>query len=564
MAAARAWSTACPDWERRIVARRSIIPAPLFEDEAAAALELFKSLRIVDAPGSPTFGEACEDWVFEFVAAIFGAYDRDEGRRLITEFFLLISKKNSKSTIAAGIMVVALVKNWRMSAELLMLAPTLEAAKNCWDPVRDMILADPVLGPPGNVLYIQEHVRQVTHRLTKATLRVVAADSETVSGKKAAFVLVDELWLFGKRPKADAMLREATGGLASRPEGFVILLSTHSDEAPAGVFKAKLEYFRAVRDGKIDDPKSLGALYEFPKSMLEAKAYLNLANAYITNPNLGRSVDEEWLVGEFAKVANDNAAQQTFLAKHLNVPIGLLVMNDRWIGADYWLQAEDPGLDLVALIERSEVVVVGIDGGGLDDLLGLTVIGREKHTKTWLWWTHAWAQDDVLKLRPGNDSTLTDFAAADELTLCSTPTQDIEEVVAVVGVLKDSGKLAEVGAVGLDPQGVSLIVDGLAEIGLTNADGHVVGIPQGYKLSSAVWGSPRRLKDGTMKVAQQGIARWAAGNAKIEPRGNAVLVTKQVAGRAKIDPLCAGFNAYELMSRNPEAPRPLDVQAMIA
>jgi phage terminase large subunit-like protein len=104
------WVTSLLDWELRILARQSLVPCPpLFPNEAAEAMAVFRELRIVDAPGSPRIGEACRPWVFDFASAIFGAYDAETGRRLIRYFFLLVAKKNSKSTLAAAIMLTALV-----------------------------------------------------------------------------------------------------------------------------------------------------------------------------------------------------------------------------------------------------------------------------------------------------------------------------------------------------------------------------------------------------------------------------------------------------------------------
>jgi phage terminase large subunit-like protein len=46
---------------------------------------------------------------------------------------------------------------------------------------------------------------------------------------------------------------------------------------------------------------------------------------------------------------------------------------------------------------------------------------------------------------------------------------------------------------------------------------------------------------------------WTVSNAKARMQGSAVLIEKAVAGKAKIDPLIALFNAAELMGRNPQA-----------
>jgi len=100
-----------PDWAERLKRGESIVPPPIFPEEADRALAVFRELKIVDAPGSPIIGESCAAWVFEIAASIFGAYDAESGRRLITEWFICVPKKNSKSTIAAAVMMTALILN---------------------------------------------------------------------------------------------------------------------------------------------------------------------------------------------------------------------------------------------------------------------------------------------------------------------------------------------------------------------------------------------------------------------------------------------------------------------
>lgn len=547
------WSTACPDWARRIVARESLLPVgALFPDEGRAALDVFRSLRIADVPGKPRAGDLCRAWVTDYVEAIFGAYDAASERQLIRESLLAVSKKNAKSTLAAGIMMTALIRNPRHSASFIILAPTKEVAGNSFDPASDM--ADAVneeLAAEGAapIFRVYRRERRILHLGTRAELKIIAADSDTVGGTKATAVLVDELWLFGKKPGAMSMFREAMGGLAARPEGFVIYLTTMSDDAPAGEFKAKLEYARRVRDGLVNDPAFLPVIYEFPQEMLDAEAHRDPANFYVTNPNLGASVDEAFLVREQIKAEGDGQhALRDFEAKHLNVPLGMRQASSAWAGAEQWQKQARPGLTLAEVLARSEVVVAGIDGGGLDDLLGLAVLGREKGTRDWLLWSRAWAHPIVFERRKSEAARLRDFAADGDLRIVETIGQDIAEIADTVAEVKASGLLWKVG---LDPSGVGALVDALDERGVSGDD--VAAVSQGWRLNGAIMTAERKLADGTFWHGGSPLMAWCVGNAKVEPKGNAVSITKQASGRAKIDALMAAFDAVHLMSLNPAA-----------
>ncbi len=546
------WTTACPDWADRIRTGKSIIPPPIFPDEAEAAVSVMRELRIVDAPGSPTMGEACAQWVFDLAAAIFGSYDAESGRRLIREVFVLVSKKNSKSTVAGAVMLTALVRNWRQSAQFAILSPTVEVATNSFAPARDMVAKDDELDA---LMHVQTHVKTITHRESNATLKVLAADSNTVGGLKAVGVLVDELHLFGKVASAENMFREAFGGLASRPEGVVIYLSTQSDEPPSGVFKQKLNYARAVRDGKIVDPGFLPVIFEHPDDMVDSGECLKLENMWMTNPNMGFSVDQQFLEREYKKAELAGGESfRGFMAKHANVQIGMNLRHDRWAGADRWEHQSTHGLTLDEVLRRSEVVTIGIDGGGLDDMLGLAVLGREPGTGNWLLWSHAWLHRKVLDIRKQEAPRFLDFDRDGDLSIVNVAPEDVEALARIAKKVEESGKLPAEKSVGLDPEKTHKVVyAALIEAGLT--DDQIIGIPQGWKLTGAITVVERKLDEGALWHGGLPLMAWCVGNAKVELRGNALTITKQASGTAKIDPLMALFDAGALMALNPAPPQ---------
>lgn len=546
---ASVWSTAVPDWKDRIREGKSLVPdLPLHDAIADKALRIFKRLRVPDIVGNPTYGEVCGGWVFDFVRVIFGSYDPETKRRALREFFLLVPKKNGKSSIAAAIIVTAAILNERPEAELLLIAPTKQIADIAFKQAAGIIRLDDELL---KLLHVQDHLKKITHLNTLAVILVKAAAADVITGSKATYILIDETHVFAQMARASDIFVEIRGSLASRPDGFLLQITTQSKTPPAGVFKAELQKARDVRDGTFSFPM-LAVLYELPAEDAVDNGWMRRETWGLVNPNLNRSVDEGYLAGEIATAEREGPEKLALIAsQHFNVEVGLGLHADRWAGALYWQAATRSGLTLDCIIDECDVAVVGIDGGGLDDLMAIAVIGRHKVTRRWLHWGRAWAQPDVFERRKEIAPRLLDFVKDGDLWICKEVDEDVTQITDICERLFLAGLLPGKAGIGLDAYGVASLLDSLDERGM--AGDLVMAVGQGWKLQSAVTTLPRKLKDKTMQHCGQPLLAWAVGNAKTELRGSNYIVTKQAAGAAKIDPLMATFNASILMFMNPEA-----------
>jgi phage terminase large subunit-like protein len=255
----------------------------------------------------------------------------------------------------------------------LIVAPTHDVANLAFAQLVGMIEADDVLKAK---FHIQDHIKNVTFRPTGAFLKVKSFDPKIVTGAKPAGVLLDELHVIAENHNADRVIGQLRGGLISQPEGFMLTITTQSERAPSGVFRSELMKARAVRDGKLK-AGILPILYEFPSDV----DWRNTDNWHMVTPNNGRSITVERLIPDYEQAeASGEEELRRWASQHLNIEIGLALKSDGWAGADFWEQCQDvQPVTLERILKECEVVDIGIDGGGLDDLVGAQQQGRARH-----------------------------------------------------------------------------------------------------------------------------------------------------------------------------------------
>lgn len=562
-------SLAVPDWEDRIRRGLSLVPTiNINPAEQLRAVRMFERLRLPDVPDQPTFEDGCGSWFKEIVGAILGSVDPETRARLIRGLFLLAPKKSSKTTYGAGMMMTALLMNKRPNGGFLLTGPTHDISEIAYSAAYGMIEADDDWQRQENgqegylkkVLHSRDHIKTIEHRNTGAILEIKTFDMDVATGVKPVGVLVDELHIIAKNKNAARVLGQLRGGRISNPEAFFAIITTQSDEPPVGVMATELKKARAIRDGKAHG-NTLSVLYEFPPDIVKPVAAGVRPKWYDSNlwqmvtPNLNRSVTIKVLEEEFEEAKQSGETEiRRWASQHLNIEIGVALRSDGWAGAALWDRGTDKTLTLETLLERCEVVTVGIDGGGLDDLLGLGVIGREKVTKRWLGWARAFISPEGLERRQANRSAYDGFKDAGDLIYVEQLPDDIVELVKIVRQVKDSGLLA---AVGVDPAGLGLIVDELAKIKVSvdEANKNLIGIRQGIGLMGPVKTIERKLADGSFKHAGQDLMAWCAGNAIVQPTPTGMRIVRDASGFGKIDPLMGIFDAAALMATNPEPPR---------
>ncbi|MFT4162485.1 terminase TerL endonuclease subunit [Shinella sp.] len=543
----------CPDWWDRIQSGQTpMADVPVNAAKAAKAVAFFNRLRLPDVPGNPPLAEACGDWFRDILCAFLASEDPDTQQQLVWELLCMVPKKNSKTTYVAGLGLTALYMLEVPNRQMLLVGPSQNISERCFGQAQGMIRLDPKLD---KIFKVQDHLKCITRRKTGTKLDVKTFDTTIVTGEIPILTILDEVHELGKKAKAAAVMQQIRGGGITKQRGQVLMITTQSDEPPAGIWRTELDKARAIRDGKGgSSPILLPVLYEYPvEKQLNQDYWRDPRNWDMILPNMNRSIDRQAIIDDYENNGRaTKEAEQIWASQHLNIEIGVGLGGDGWSGAMHWNSCVDETLrDLDDLLGRSEVCTIGIDWGGADDLAALYVIGREKITRRWLGWGVAWARPTVFEQRKSIASRLRQFQEDGDLIVARSGEEQAASAAAICRKIYDTGLLPPEEGIGLDSAGVALLLDALEELDLTEP--LVRAVMQGWKLQTAISSVPLKLEDKRFVHGDQSIMAWSVGNAKQTLKGSNYIVTKEVSGAAKIDLLMALFNAAMLMFQNPEA-----------
>lgn len=565
---------AVPGWARKLQQGKSILPDPRrlpfwHESQADAGWGMFGGFKLTDVPGAPEVGPISPPWIRDLVRYWMGCADPKTGARSVQEMLLLTSKKSTKTSSMALLTLAQFVSTRKPNSQAIIVAPTLNVADMAFRLIQGAIETTPGLKECYKILEANKEVKDVRPGWN-TQLKVAAADLGVLVGTKAEFIMLDEVHVLAAKNGAQYLMEHVRGARAAQPSASCIICTTHPHEPQPGLWEEMLGAYRKIRDNE-SDTRRLFVSYEFPKSFYKPKKYLKPKYWHMVNPSIGYSTHLEDMISDRnAAVDEGPASVQSFDNQRLNVDPAEVATMSTWSGTDSWDEAihEDPSLGdptikgLNALLRYSEVVVIGIDGGGLYDLLSLYVIGREPNRERWLGWGHSWIHEGVKHKRPAFWDVAQRFEALGELTVVdygkvvpgTKRSINLWELSQLVSYIHASGRMLEKGSVGIDPGGLPVLADCLHDptMALPLPAHKVLRIPQGTALAPTIEGLGQRVLQGNFVHGGQRIMSWAVRNVQCIPTANSFKVEKASGDeKRKIDPFIAMANAARLLEVSP-------------
>lgn len=269
-----------------------------------------------------------EPWQLFFHALLYGWIRKKDKRRRFRRACLFVPRKNGKSIIAAGNGLYLFAADAEPGAEVYCGATT---EKQAWEVFKPALMMTRALPSMRQSLGIEMHAKKLT-RLDGSVFEPVIGDPGDGSSPHGA--LIDEF----HEHDSSAMYDTMETGMGAREQPLLLVISTAGTN-PYGPCKELWDECVRMLNGSEPDDELLALIYTIDS---DDDPY-DPMSLHKANPNMGVSVDIDYLLTQQARAKRSARHQTKFLIKHLNVWTSA---SSAFFNMADWLAAEDTSLRL--------------------------------------------------------------------------------------------------------------------------------------------------------------------------------------------------------------------------
>ena len=311
-----------------------------------------------------------EPWQKFLVTNIFCLYRSDNHKRKYTQAHISVSRKNGKTSLAAVLGLFALIADGEPAASIIMAANSREQAKIDFDAASTWARQ---LDPKRKSLKVLRN--EIVFQKTNSKLKVIAADATKLDGSNDSFIVVDEL-----HEAPDGKLYDVLrSGQGFRQQPMIMSITTAGFRV--GGFCNQLEdYCKEVLQGIKQDDSLFALLYTLDEGddWTDSSVYVK------SNPNLGITVNEDWLLSQVNQAKNSPSLEVGVRTKNLNQWCSSSMV---WIPSDV-ISRNQIQMNLDDFKNGNYLVYLGFDLSAVSDLTALSIMFvdpelEEYYFKTW-------------------------------------------------------------------------------------------------------------------------------------------------------------------------------------
>lgn len=355
-----------------------------------------------------------EPWQRFAVGSLFGWVHKVSGLRRFREAYIEVARKNGKSQLAAGIGLYMLVADGEHGAEVYSGATTEKQAWEVFRPARLMAKNTPAL---------LEHYGLEVNASNLLRLQDLSRFEPLIGnpgdGASPSCAIIDEYHEHKSSTQYDTMQT----GMGSREQPLLLAITTAGANIGGPCYEKRLEAQKVL--GKVFDNDGMFALIY---TLDPGDDWRDEKNWIKANPNLGVSLNYEYLAAQVAGAIRSPAKQSATKTKHFNQWVGA---RNAWVNMEHWHAAGDSTLTIESLGDAPCIVALDL-ATRIDLAVRGSLFYRDlEGVRHYYWFPHFYLPEGAL-LEAKNSSNYEGWAAAGHIELMDgeeTSYAEIEEQV---------------------------------------------------------------------------------------------------------------------------------------